>query len=129
MRIMEAVSAAIPETPEAKFWTWVIGVIVGTVAVLVALDATFARKAEAISKHDAETMVVAANTSQAAVINMNMEYLIDQQTKRQIDNELFKLRQVAEGKLSPQDRAVKARLESDRDDLVKLWLQRGRPLR
>ena len=128
MRIMGS-EVSLPESPQAKFWAWIIGIVVGTVAVLVFLDTTFARKAEAISKADAEAMVLAANTAQAAAINLNTEYLIDQQTKRAIDTQLFQIEQIPPQLLRPQDRALYQRLQRDRDELVRLWLQRGRPLR
>lgn len=37
---------SIPESPQAKFWAWVVGLVLGTAAVLIGLDATFMRKAE-----------------------------------------------------------------------------------
>lgn len=128
MRIMSA-EIPLPESPRAKFWAWVVGIVVGTVGVLLFLDATFARKAEAVSRHDAEAMVLAANTSQAASINLNTEYLIDQQTKRAIENKLFELEQVPPQQLRPQDRALYQKLQRDREELVRLWISRSRPLR
>jgi hypothetical protein len=74
-------------------------------------------------------MVLAANTAQATAINLNTEYAIDQQSKRAIETKLFELEQIPPAQLRPQDRALYAKLQRDRDDLVKLWLQRGRPLR
>ena len=129
MRIMETVSAALPETPQAKFWTWVIGIVIGTAAVLIALDTTFARKAEAVSKSEVETMVVAANTAQAAAINANTAYLIDQQTKRGIETKLFELEQVPPQLLKPQDRALYQKLQRDRAEMVDYWIKQSRPLR
>jgi hypothetical protein len=118
-----------PDSPQAKFWTWVVGVIVATGGALIFADNRWMSRAEAVSKHEAEAMVLAANTAQAASINANTEYLLDQQTKRAIETKLFELEQIPVSKLKPQDRALYARLQRDRDDLVRLWLQRGRPLR
>lgn len=128
MRIMGS-EVGMPESPQAKFWTWVVAIVVGTVASLLFLDTTFARKAEAVSRHEAEAMVLAANATQATSINANTEWLIDQQTKRVIDNKLFELEQVPMAQLRPQDRALYQKLQRDRAELVDLWNRRGRPLR
>ena len=128
MRIMGN-ELKLPETPQARFWAWVIGIVLGTAAVMIGLDSTFARKAEAVSKGEVETLVLVANTAQATAINLNTEYLIDQQSKRSIDNKLFELEQTPPNKLLPQDRALYQKLQRDRAELVDLWIRRGRPLR
>ena len=127
MNIMGGIT--LPETPQAKFWAWVLGIVIGTAGAMIVLDTTFARKAEAISRGDAEAMVLAANTAQAVVINANTEWLIDQQTKRGIDTQLFQLEQIPPQQLKPQDRALYQKLQRDRAELVDLWNRRGRPLR
>lgn len=120
---------SLPESPQAKFWTWVIAIVVGTALTLITLDATFARKAEAVSKTEVEAMVVAANAAQAASINANTAYLIDQQTKHAIETKLFELEQVPPQLLKPQDRALYQKLQRDRAEMVDYWIKQSRPLR
>ena len=132
MRIMGA-EVAMPETPQAKFWTWVVGIVIATAGVMLFLDGHFLRAAVgAEMKADYTAQIAATNaavlTSNAAT-QLQVEYSADQNAKRQIETKLFELEQIPIDKLKPQDRALYAKLQRDRDDIVKLWLQRGRPLR
>jgi hypothetical protein len=123
----------IPESPQAKFWTWVIGIVVGTTLVLVFANDRLMFKAEgAEMKKDYTAQIAATNAavvSSNAATQLQVEYSADQNAKRAIDQKLFELEQMPADKLKPQDRALYNKLRRDRDDLMKLWLQRGRPLR
>jgi hypothetical protein len=128
MRIMGN-EVSLPESPQAKFWTWVVVIIVATGGALIFADNRWMSRAEAVSKHEAEAMVLAANAAQEASINANTAYLIDQQTKRAIETKLFELEQVPPQMLKPQDRALYQKLQRDRAEMVDYWIKQSRPLR
>jgi len=131
--MMIAGKQVLPDTPQAKFWTWAISLCAGTLMGWLFLDAHFLRAAEgAEMKRDYTAQIAASNATQAAQtaeIRLQIEYSADLNAKRQIDNELYRLRQIPVQQLRPQDVAFKAKLETDREDLMRAWLQRGRPLR
>jgi uncharacterized membrane protein YeaQ/YmgE (transglycosylase-associated protein family) len=118
-----------PESPQGKFWSWIVGIVAATMGTWLFLDGYFAHRAEAVTKAEAETMIVAANTAQATAINAQTAYLIDQQTKRAIDTKLFELEQIPPAMLKPQDRALYQKLQRDRAEMVDYWIKQGRPLR
>jgi hypothetical protein len=124
---------SMPESPQAKFWTWIVGIVVATVGAMLFLDGRFLHAATgAEMKRDYTVQIAATNAavvSANAATQLQIEYSADTNAKRAIDSELFRLRQIPPQQLKPQDIAVKARLESEREDLVRLWIQRGRPLR
>ena len=132
MRIMGN-ELQLPESPQAKFWTWVVGIVIASVGGWIFLDEHFMRAAAgAEMKAEYTTQIAAVN---AAVVNANaatqlqIEYSADQNAKRQIDNQLFQLEQIPPQQLRPQDRALYQKLVRDRAELVDLWNRRGRPLR
>jgi hypothetical protein len=124
---------SLPDSPAAKFWAWVVGIVVSTAGAMLFLDGHFLRAAVGAEMKAEYTAQIAATN--AAVVSSNaatqlqVEYSADTNAKRAIDNQLFQLEQIPPDKLKPQDRALYNKLQRDRDDLVKLWLQRGRPLR
>lgn len=122
-----------PESPQAKFWAWVIGIVVATLGAWLFIDDRFMRRAEALEMRAEYTTQLAqlnaAQRAQAEAINQNTEWLIDSQTKRSIESKLFELEQIDPRMLRPQDRALYEKLKRDRAELVRLWNQRGRPLR
>lgn len=130
---MKIANIEMPDSPQAKFWTWVVGIVVGTTLVLIFANDRLMFKAEgAEMKKDYTAQIAATNAavvSSNAATQLQVEFSTDQQSKRQIETKLFELEQIPPDKLKPQDRALYAKLQRDRDDLVKLWLQRGRPLR
>jgi hypothetical protein len=132
MMIMGA-EVAMPESPRAKFWTWVVGIVVGTVGGWVFLETQFVRAADGAQMRAEYTAQIAATNATvaktAAETNLQVEYSADQNAKRAIETKLFELEQIPPKQLKPADRALYQKLQRDRDDLVKLWLQRGRPLR
>lgn len=123
----------LPEGPQAKFWSWVVAIVVGTIGAWLFVDDRFMKRAEALEMRAEYTTQLAqlnaAQKAQADAINLNTEYLIDQQTKRAIESKLFELEQSDPRLLRPQDRALAEKLRRDRTELVRLWNQRGRPLR
>lgn len=123
----------LPESPRAKFWTWVVGIVVGTVGGWVFLETQFVRAADGVQMRAEYTAQIAATNATvaktAAETNLQVEYSADQNAKRAIETKLFELEQIPPKQLKPADRALYQKLQRDRDDLVKLWLQRGRPLR
>lgn len=130
---MKIAGVELPDSPQAKFWTWTVGIVVGTILAWLFLDGHFMRSADgAEMKKDYTAQIAATNAavvSSNAATQLQVEYSADQNAKRQIETKLFELEQIPVDKLKPQDRALYAKLQRDRDDLVKLWLQRGRPLR
>ena len=128
MRIMGN-EVTLPDSPQAKFWAWVIGIVIASIGGWLFLETHFAARAEAVSKVEVESMIVAATSAQATAINAQTAYLIDQQTKRAIETKLFELEQIPQQQLRPQDRALYQKLVRDRAELVDLWNRRGRPLR
>jgi hypothetical protein len=132
MRIMGN-DLQMPESPQAKFWTWVVGIVIATAGVMLFLDGHFMRAAAGAEMKAEYTAQIAATN--AAVVSANaatqlqIEYSADTNAKRQIDNRLFELEQTPPDKLKPQDRALYQKLQRDRAELVDLWIRRGRPLR
>lgn len=122
-----------PETTTGKVLSSLIAVVVGTLSAWLFLDGYFMHAAEASRWRDDDRKEVAAlaaaNTAQTAAINMNIDYVADRNALRNIDNELFRLEQIPEARLNPQDRAVLAKLRRERQELVDLWNRRGRALR
>lgn len=127
----------LPESPQAKFWTWAIGIAVGAVALLLFADARWMARAEAQEKLAAERterveQYAQLNTAQQAQLRLvqeQIEYSADQNAKRAIDNQLFQLEQIPPQMMKPQDRALYSKLLRDRQELVSVWNRRGRPLR
>jgi hypothetical protein len=127
----------LPESPQAKFWTWIVGIAVGSVALLLFADARWMARAEAQEKLALEAkerseQIAQLNTAQQRqleTLQMQIEYSADQNAKRQIDAKLFELEQIPPQQLRPQDRALYSKLLRDRAELVSLWNRRGRPLR
>lgn len=132
MRIMGN-EVSLPDSPQAKFWTWVVGIIVATAGVMLFLDGHFMRAAAGAEMKQEYTAQIAATN--AAIVNANtatqlqIEYSADTNAKRAIDNQLFQLEQIPPQQLKPQDRALYQKLVRDRAELVDLWNRRGRPLR
>jgi hypothetical protein len=118
-----------PDSPQAKFWTWVVAIVLGTAGLMLFLDGHFMRAAEGA---ELRTQLAATN---AAIVNasvqtqLQIEYSADTNAKRSIDNQLFQLEQIPPSQLKPQDRALYQKLVRDRAELVDLWNRRGRPLR
>lgn len=132
MRILNT-EVPMPETPQAKFWAWTIGIVTATTAILIGLDTTFARRADAEAMRiEWKVDVAQLNTAQTLQLNtlqMDIQFATDQTAKRAIDTELFRLEQVPPQMLRPQDRALYQKLVRDRQEMVDLWNRRGRPLR
>ena len=132
MRIMGN-EVSLPESPQAKFWTWIIGIAIASIGGWIFVENFFMLKAEgAEMKKDYTAQIAATNAmviNSNAATQMQVEYSADTNAKRQIDTQLYVLEQIPPDKLKPQDRALYNKLQRDRDDIVKLWLQRGRPLR
>jgi len=132
MRIMGS-EVTLPESPRAKFWTWVVGIVIASVGGWLFLESFFLMRAEGMEmKRDYTAQIAATNAavvSSNAAVQMQVEYSADTNAKRAIETKLFELEQIPVDKLKPQDRALYNKLQRDRDDIVKLWLQRGRPLR
>lgn len=131
---------SLPESSQAKFWTWIIGIVIASIGGWIFLETMFVLRAEGMEmKKEYTSMIAATTAAQAAAATAQaadsretrtyIEWTADNLTKRDLDAQLFKLRQIPESRLSPQDRAVKARIETDRGDLVELWKSRSRPLR
>jgi hypothetical protein len=124
---------SLPESAQAKFWTWVLGIVIGTAGLMLFLDGHFLRAAAGAEMKAEYTAQIAATN--AAVVNANavtqmqIEYSADTNAKRSIDNQLFQLEQIPPQHLKPQDRALYQKLVRDRAELVDLWNRRGRPLR
>lgn len=123
----------LPESPQAKFWTWAVGIAGATLVSWLFLDGHFMRAAagaEMKAEYTAQIAAVnAAVTNKLNETNLQIEYSADQNAKRSIDNQLFQLEQIPVQKLKPQDRALYQKLQRDRAELVDLWIRRGRPLR
>jgi hypothetical protein len=132
MRIMGA-DVTMPESPQAKFWAWVLAIVIASVTGWLFLENFFLRRVEAADmKADYTAQIAALNASVANKLdstNTQIEYSADQNAKRQIDNKLFELEQIPPDKLKPQDRALYQKLQRDRAEMVDLWIRRGRPLR
>jgi len=132
MRIMGN-EVTLPESPQAKFWAWVLAIVIASVTGWLFLENFFLRRAEgADMKADYTQQIAALNASVANKLdntNTQIEYSADQNAKRQIDNKLFELEQTPPDKLKPQDRALYQKLQRDRAEMVDLWIRRGRPLR
>lgn len=132
MRIMGN-DVSLPDTPQAKFWTWIVSIVVGTAALMLFLDGHFMRSADgAEMKRDYTVQIAATNAavvSANAATQLQIEYSADTNAKRSIDNQLFQLEQIPPQQLKPQDRALYQKLVRDRAELVDLWNRRGRPLR
>lgn len=122
-----------PESPQAKFWAWVIGIVIASIGGWLFLESFFLMRAEgAEMKRDYTAQIAALNASVANKLdntNTQIEYSADQNAKRQIDNKLFELEQIPPAQLKPQDRALYQKLQRDRAEMVDLWIRRGRPLR
>lgn len=118
-----------PESPQAKFWTWAAGIMTATSVVLLGLDATFMRKVAAEEMRTEFVAQVSTQTKQFAEVQLQIEYAADRNVLRSIDNELFKLEQLPDHRLLAQDRAVLSRLRRERQELIDLWNRRGRALR
>ena len=132
MRIM-GTEMQMPDSPQAKFWTWIVGIVIASIGGWLFLENFFLMRAEGMEMKRDYTAQIAATNS--AVVNANMatqlqiEYSADTNAKRQIDNQLFQLEQIPPQQLKPQDRALYQKLQRDRAELVDLWNRRGRPLR
>jgi len=132
MRIM-GTEMQMPDSPQAKFWTWIVGIVIASIGGWLFLENFFLMRAEGMEMKRDYTAQIAATNS--AVVNANMatqlqiEYSADTNAKRQIDNQLFQLEQIPPQQLKPQDRALYQKLQRDRAELVDLWSRRGRPLR
>jgi hypothetical protein len=123
----------LPDSPVAKFGAWVATIAGGTLAAWLWLDGYFLHRAEGAEMKAEFTAQVAtltqAQQAQLSTLQMQIEYSADQNAKRAIDTELFKLEQVPPQQLRPQDRALYQQLIRQRGELVDLWNKRGRPLR
>ena len=132
MKIM-GTEMQMPDSPQAKFWTWIVGIVIASIGGWLFLENFFLMRAEGMEMKRDYTAQIAATNS--AVVNANMatqlqiEYSADTNAKRQIDNQLFQLEQIPPQQLKPQDRALYQKLQRDRAELVDLWSRRGRPLR
>ena len=132
MKIM-GTEMQMPDSPQAKFWTWIVGIVIASIGGWLFLENFFLMRAEGMEMKRDYTAQIAATNS--AVVNANMatqlqiEYSADTNAKRQIDNQLFQLEQIPPQQLKPQDRALYQKLQRDRAELVDLWNRRGRPLR
>lgn len=133
MRIMGNEVPLMPETTTGKVLTSLVAVVVGTLSAWLFLDGYFMHAAEAVEmKKDYVAQIAhiaAMQTAQSVAINMNIDYVADRNVLRNIDNELFRLEQIPDARLGPQDRAVLAKLRRERQELVDLWNRRGRALR
>jgi len=133
MLIMGKELPLLPDSPQGKFWSTVVAIGVGAVTLLLFADNRWMSRAEAtkLESEHAQQMVAAAGATDAkfATTNQNIQFAADQNAKRGIDNELFKLEQVPPAQLKPQDRALYQKLVRDRAELVDYWIKQGRPLR
>jgi hypothetical protein len=133
MLIMGKEVPLMPESPQAKFWSWTVGIVVGTMAGWIFLEGYFMRVSDgAEMKADYTKQIAVTNATvqqKLAETNAQIEYSADLNAKRQIENKLFELEQIPSNQLRPQDRALYQKLQRDRKEMVDLWIQRGRPLR
>lgn len=125
----------LPENPLVKGLIWFVGIAVSisvtTTGVIAFADGRYHHRfPEDMYQRQAEALQVAAATDQKLdALRLQVEWSADNNAKRAIEGELFKLEQIPPQRLTPADRAIYEKLKRDRRELVDRWNRIGRPLR
>jgi len=115
---------------------WFLGIIgacvIAAVSGWIFADDRYQHKLEADAKFEAmehdNKVIVAAQDARVDGIKTEVQWVSDRQEKRRIEDQLFKLEQVAPQRLTDNERAQIAKYRRDLRQLVDYWNQRGRPL-
>ena len=104
-----------PETPAAKFLSWAITIVIGTMAVWLFLDGYFAHAADVVKRDTA--------------VAIQIQYAADLNEKRRIEDNLFRIEQIPPAKRTDGERAQVAKYERDLATLMRTWEVKGMTLK
>jgi hypothetical protein len=115
---------------------WLLGVIATCVVFalggLVWAEDRYQHKIESDTKFEQmekdNALIVAAQDARVDGIKAEVQWASDRQEKRRIDDNLFKLEQIAPQRLTDNERAQIAKYKRDLKALVDYWTARGRQL-
>ena len=100
--------------------------IVMSLGIWVFLDDRYAHAADVTVK---QTQMAADMSKQTATLATQIEYSSDRNSKRYIEDQLFKLEQISPQRMTDAERAQMAKYRRDLQSLERVWQQRGMVLR
>lgn len=119
-----------------KATLWILGIIAACVSTALGawlfVDDRYQHKLDAdaqLAQMKADnSRIVAAQDARVDGIKVEVAWQTDRQEKRRIEDNLFKLEQIAPQRLTDNERALMAKYRRDLRQLTDYWNQRGRPL-
>ena len=116
----------VPEDPVFKALVGFLGVIAACISTAIGawvyMDDRYQHKAEAL-------ILVAAQDAKLDDLRVQIEWSADRNSKRYIEDQLFKLEQIPSNKVSDNERAQMQKYKRDLRELIDVWVQKGKPLR